>query len=363
MAAAAPTIWVGTRKGLFAVRKGASGWNLGAPRFPGEPVSQFARDAKTGECYAALRLGHFGVKVWKGTDAGDWKEVAAPAFPPKPTEGEWKDDATPWTVDMVWGLHVEGGTLWAGCLPAGLFKSRDGGASWQLCEGLWLRPERKEWLGGGYDHAGIHSIAVDPRDADHVTVAVSCGGVWQTHDGGKTWSNTAKGMVADFMPPERKEDPNIQDVHRMVQCAAQPDVLWAQNHFGIYRSTDGAMNWSRIPAPQPTDFGFAVAVHPRDAKTAWFVPAHSDQQRMPADGRMVVTRTRDGGASFETLGKGLPERDAYHLVYRHALAVGEDGDTLAMGSTTGGLWVSEDAGTSWHCVSRDLPPIAVVRVA
>lgn len=360
--AAVPTVWVATRKGLFAVRKGASGWALGAPRFPGEPVSQFARDPLTGECYAALRLGHFGVKLWKGSEAGEWKEVAAPAFPPKPTEGEWKDDATPWTVDMVWGLEAQGGTLWAGCLPAGLFRSGDGGASWQLVESLWLRPERREWFGGGYDHAGVHSIAVDPRNADHVTIAVSCAGVWQTHDGGKSWANTSKGMVADFMPPERREDGNIQDVHRLVQCAAAPDVLWAQNHFGIYRSGDGGAQWVRMKAPQPTDFGFAVAVHPRDADTAWFVPAHSDQQRMPADGRMVVTRTRDGGASFEALGAGLPDRDAYHLIYRHALAVGEDGNTLAMGSTTGGLWVSEDAGSSWACVSRDLPPIAAVRI-
>ncbi|HUR90750.1 MAG TPA: exo-alpha-sialidase [Ramlibacter sp.] len=360
---ATPTIWVGTRKGLFSVRKGASGWNIGAPRFPGEPVSQFVRDAKTGTCYAALRLGHFGVKLWRSDDGSEWKEAAAPAFPPKPTEGEWKDDTTPWTVDMVWGLESAAGTLWAGCLPAGLFKSADGGASWTLVENLWKRPERKEWFGGGYDYAGIHSIAVDPRDANHVTIAISCGGVWQTRDGGDTWTNTSKGMVADFMPPERKEDPNIQDVHRMVVCAAQPDVLWAQNHFGIYRSNDGGMQWVRIKAPQPTDFGFAVAVHPRDPQTAWFVPAHSDQQRMPADGRMVVTRTRDGGASFETIGEGLPARDAYHLVYRHALDVSDDGNTLAMASTTGGLWVSENGGAAWTCVSRDLPPIAMVRVS
>ena len=359
---AAPTLWVATRKGLIAVRKGASGWQPGAPRFPGEAVTQFACDASTGECYAALRLGHFGVKVWKGSAAGEWKEVAAPAFPAKPTEGEWKDDATPWTVDQVWGLEAANGTLWAGCLPAGLFRSTDGGASWQLMESLWLRPERREWMGGGYDHAGIHSIAVDPRDARHVTVAVSCGGVWQTRDGGETWANTAKGMTAVYMPPERKEDPNIQDVHRLVHCPGQPDVLWAQNHFGIYRSTDGGMEWARMQAPQPTDFGFAVAVHPRDARTAWFVPAHSDMQRMPADGRMVVTRTRDGGATFETLGEGLPARDAYHLVYRHGLDVSADGGTLAMGSTTGGLWVSEDGGASWQCVSRDLPPIAAVRL-
>lgn len=360
---ASPTIWVGTRKGLFAVKKGAAGWQLGSPRFPGEPVSQFARDTKTGACYAALRLGHFGVKVWKAESAdGEWKEVAAPAFPPKPAEGEWADDATPWTVDMVWGLEASNGTLWAGCLPAGLFKSSDGGAGWQLVESLWEREERKEWMGGGYDLAGIHSIAVDPRDADHVTIAISCGGVWQTRDGGRTWANTSKGMIADFMPPERQEDGNIQDVHRLAQCTAKPEVLWAQNHFGIYRSVDGGMQWTRIRAPQPTDFGFAVAVHPREADTAWFVPAHSDQQRMPADGRMVVTRTRDGGASFETIGDGLPERDAYHLVYRHGLAVSADGNTLAMGSTTGGLWVSEDGGAKWQCLSRDLPPIATVRV-
>ena len=359
---AAPTIWVGTRKGLFAVRKGASGWTPGAPKFPGEPVSQFARDRRTGACYAALRLGHFGVKFWRSEDGGEWKEAAAPAFPPKPAEGEFKDDPTPWTVDMVWGLAAANGVLWAGCLPAGLFKSADGGASWQLVESLWLRPDRKEWFGGGYDLAGIHSIAVDPRDPDHVTIAISCAGVWQTRDGGRTWANTSKGMVADFMPPERREDGNIQDVHCLVQCAAQPDVLWAQNHFGIYRSGNGGAQWTRIKAPQPTDFGFPVAVHPRDPDVAWFVPAHSDQQRMPVDGRMVVTRTRDGGASFEAIGKGLPARDAYHLVYRHGLDVGADGATLAMGSTTGGLWVSEDGGAAWTCVSRDLPPISVVKV-
>lgn len=360
----APTIWVGTRKGLFAVKKGASGWQLGAPRFPGEPVSQFLRDPHTGACYAALRLGHFGVKLWKSDHPdGEWKEIAAPAFPAKPAEGVWADDPTPWTVDMVWGLEAGPGQLWAGCLPAGLFKSTDGGASWQLVDSLWLRPERKEWMGGGYDHPGIHSIAVDPRDADRVTLAVSCGGVWQTRDGGRTWANTSRGMVADFMPPERQDDGNIQDVHRMVQCAAEPGVLWAQNHFGIYRSTDGGGQWTRMKAPQPTDFGFAVVVHPRDPGTAWFVPAHSDQQRVPVGGRMVVTRTRDGGASFDVLGSGLPDRDAYHLVYRHALAVSDDGGTLAMGSTTGGLWASEDGGANWQCLSRDLPPIAAVRVA
>jgi len=360
----APTLWVGTRKGLFAVRQDAGGWRMGRPLFPGEPVSQFAR-AADGSAYAALRLGHFGVKLWKSNGTcSEWKEVAAPAFPPKPDSGPWKDDPTPWTVDQVWGLEVApDGRLWAGCLPAGLFISSDGGASWQLVASLWNRPERREWFGGGYDHAGIHSILIDPRDASHVTVAISCGGVWQTRDGGASWTNTSAGMVADFMPPERREDPNIQDPHRIDQCRADPDVQWCQHHGGIFRSVDGGLRWQAVANPPPSGFGFAVAAHPLDPQRAWFVPAHSDAQRMAPEGRVVVTETHDGGKTFNVHGEGLPQHDAWHLVYRHALVAGADGRTLAMGSTTGGLWLSEDAGSSWSCISRDLPPIAVLRFA
>ncbi|RYF17183.1 MAG: exo-alpha-sialidase [Comamonadaceae bacterium] len=358
-------IQVGTRKGLFLVQRTREGWQLGTPAFPGEPVSQVVADARTGDWYAALRLGHFGVKIKRSADRGaTWEEVASPAFPPKPQEGPWKDDPTPWSVDMVWALEAAPGRLWAGALPAGLFVSDDRGASWQLVTSLWDRPERKEWFGGGYDYAGIHSILVDPRDPAHVTIAISCAGIWQTRDHGMTWANTSEGMDAGaYMPPERRFDGNIQDVHRIAACAAEPDVLWAQNHVGIYRSVDGGMHWAPIPDPAPSGFGFGVAAHPEDPQRAWFAPAHSDAQRMPADGRMVVNETRDGAATFRSHGKGLPARDAYHLVYRHGLACAADGQTLAMGSTTGGLWVSEDGGESWECISRDLPPIAVVRFA
>jgi photosystem II stability/assembly factor-like uncharacterized protein len=354
---------VGTRKGLFVVERAKDGWRLGRPHFPGEPVTQVLADPRSGDWYAALRLGHFGVKLKRSSDRGaSWEEVASPAFPPKPTEGPWKDDPTPWTVDLVWALEAGPDRLWCGAIPAGLFVSDDRGTSWQLVTSLWDRPERKEWFGGGYDYAGIHSIVVDPRDARHVTLAISCAGVWQTRDGGATWANTSEGMDAGaYMPPERRFDGNIQDVHRIAACAAQPDVLWAQNHSGLYRSTDGGMHWREIPAPAPSGFGFPVAAHPVDPQCAWFVPAHSDAQRMPVDGRMVVNVTRDGAATFQSHGEGLPARDAYHLVYRHGLACANDGQTLAMGSTTGGLWISENGGESWDCLSRDLPPIAVVR--
>lgn len=359
------TLQVATRKGLFVVRRNATGWHLGAPHFPGEPVTQVLADPRDGTWYAALRLGHFGVKMKRSADHGaTWEDVATPAFPPKPAEGPWHDDPTPWTLDMVWSLEAGAGRLWAGGLPAGLFHSEDRGESWHLVASLWERPDRRDWFGGGYDHAGIHSIVVDPRDDRHVSLAISCAGVWQTWDGGASWANTSDGMDAGaYMPPERRFDGNVQDVHRLVACAAEPDVLWVQHHEGRYRSSDGGRRWTRVEAASPSGFGFAVAAHPRDPGRAWFAPAHSDAQRMPVDGRMVALETRDGARSFLVHGDGLPERDAYHLVYRHALACAADGETLAMGSTTGGLWVSEDGGRQWRCLSRDLPPIAAVRFA
>jgi len=129
-------------------------------------------------------------------------------------------------------------------------------------------------------------------------VGISCGGVWQSRDAGASWTNTSAGMVADFMPPERREDPNIQDVHRIDQCAADPDVLWCQHHCGIYRSGNGGLHWDAIAAPQPSGFGFAVAAHSLDSQRAWFVPADADARRMPVDGQLVVNETRDGGASI-----------------------------------------------------------------
>ncbi len=359
----------GTRKGLFVLHgegAQAASWPIVAHHFAGDPVTQLLADPRDGAWYAALRMGHFGVKLRKSLDQGaTWREISAPAFPAKPGEGPWADDPTPWAVDLIWSLAAGGadepGTLWAGCLPAGLFKSEDGGESWALNLPLWQQPGRRQWLGGGYDHAGIHAVLVDPRDARHVTVAISCGGIWQTFDGGASWTLTATGMRADYLPADSADDQNTQDPHSLVQCNAQPDVLWVQHHCGLYRSTDAGQTWQGIAAPAPSGFGFAVACDPRNPQRAWFVPAQADACRIPVNGQMVVTRTDDGGASFKVLAQGLPQSHAYHLVYRHALVVADDGQTLAMASTTGGLWVSADAGEAWTCLSRDLPPVAVLR--
>ncbi|WP_127803545.1 sialidase family protein [Hydrogenophaga sp. NH-16] len=362
------TMLVASRKGLFVWEGAGTGWRIAALHFAGEPVTSVLADPRDGHWYAALRLGHFGVKLHRSADRGrSWAEVAAPAFPPKPAEGPMADDTTPWSVDLVWSMAAGGadepGVLWAGCLPAGLFRSEDRGASWSLNRPLWEEPDRREWFGGGYDHAGIHSIVVDPRDARHVTLGISCGGVWQTRDAGTSWSLTAQGMKADYLPAESADDGNTQDPHALVQCRAQPDALWVQHHCGIYRSTDGGALWQPITAPAPSGFGFAVACDPGNPQRAWFVPAQADVCRIPVDGRMVVLRTDDGGRSFQAFGDGLPQTHAYHLVYRHALDVDATGRVLAMGSTTGGLWVSADAGEHWQELSRDLPPLSTVRFA
>lgn len=184
-------LYVGTRKGLFELRRNAAGqWLPMASHFLGEPLSMLLADPRDGALYAALNLGHFGVKLWR-RDAGatDWKECAVPVYPPQPPAAEPLEGQAaepPWSLQQLWILEPGGadrpGTLWAGTIPGGLFRSDDRGASWRLNRELWERPERAQWFGGGYDHPGIHSICVDPRDSRHLTVAVSCGGVWQSHD-------------------------------------------------------------------------------------------------------------------------------------------------------------------------------------
>ena len=328
-------------------------------------------DPRTGMLFAALNHGHFGSKMHRSRDGGaTWQEVAVPKYPEKPADYVPKNTpaegtAADWSLKLIWALAPGGrnqpGVVWCGTLPGGLFRSNDDGDSWELNRPLWDDPRREEWFGGGADHPGIHSVCVDPRDSRHVLVGVSCGGVWRTRDEGRTWDLAGTGLRAEFMPPERQFDPNVQDPHLVAQCASNPDALWIQHHNGIFKSTDGAATWSEITDVKPSTFGFPVAVHPRDPNTAWFVPAVKDEKRYPAGGCVVVNRTRDGGRTFDTLTRGLPQEHAYDLVFRHALDVDESGDRLAYGSTTGSLWFSENGGDSWNSVSTNLPPIYAVR--
>jgi len=168
-------------------------------------------------------------------------------------------------------------------------------------------------------------------------------------------------MVADYLPPELAGDPDTQDPHRMEQCRDEFDAFWVPHHIGIFRGDDARPSWQRITNAQPSEFGFAVAVDPAKGARAWFVPGIKDEIRIPVDGKLVVTRTDDRGENFALRAQDLPQEHAYHLVYRHALDIDASGRRLAMGSTTGSVWTSEDAGDSWHLLSADLPPVFCVR--
>lgn len=362
-------ILVATRKGLFTVeRKDKAQWAITGADFLADNVSLAMTDPRDGTTYAALDHGHFGVKMHRRAKGGAWQEIAAPAYPPKP-EGLVDNDQwgrpMPWNTVRIWALapggDAEPGVIWAGTLPGGLFRSADRGDTWELNAPLWNLRLEKQWFGGGADHPGIHSIAVDPRDSKKVRVGVSCAGMWMTEDGGATWACRAEGMRAAYMPPDKAYDPLVQDPHLIVQCGADPDWLWTQHHNGIFVSENGGAKWREVESAKPSAFGFAVAVHPKDPRTAWFVPGVSDEKRIPPSGQVVVSRTRDGGASFDVLRSGLPQEHAYDLVYRHALDVDGSGSRLAFGSTTGGLWISEDEGESWAAISHNLPPVYAVR--
>jgi hypothetical protein len=360
------SILVSTRKGLFTVARAKKGWEVSKGDFIGDNVTLTLHDRRDDTTYAALNHGHFGVKMHRKTNGGAWEELPAPAYPPKP-EGlvdldGWGKPVN-WTTQMVWALEPGAeGELWCGTMPGGLFRSRDRGANWEMIRTLWDMPERNKWLGGGADIPGIHSICVDPRSSKTIRVAVSCGGVWTTHDGGATWACKADGMRFDHTPADVADDPGTQDPHMMVQCQGAPDRLWVQHHCGIYISRDASESWQEVKA-NPSSFGFGVVVHPKEPDTAWFVPGIKDEKRIPVDGKLVVTRTRDGGKSFDVLSKGLPQKHAYDLILRHALTIDESGDRLAFGSTTGGVWVTEDQGDSWQNVSHSLPPVYAVRFA
>ncbi|MCA9093025.1 MAG: exo-alpha-sialidase, partial [Planctomycetaceae bacterium] len=263
--------------------------------------------------------------------------------------------------ELVPGGADEPGTLWAGTIPGGLFRTKDRGQTWEMIKSLWDRDDRWHWFGGGKDSPGIHSVAVHPQNSKQLTIAISCGGVWVTKDAGETWEHRTHGMRAAYMPPEQAFEPNAQDPHRLVHCPADPNALWVQHHNGIFGSTDGGMNWKEFTDVQPSVFGFAVVVHPHDPKTAWFVPGVKDECRIPVDGKLTVTRTRDGGASFESLRNGLPQTHCYDVIFRHGLDVDESGNRLAMGSSTGSLWISENGGDDWACLNSHLPQIYSVR--
>ncbi|MBN1965576.1 MAG: glycosyl hydrolase [Anaerolineae bacterium] len=356
-------MFLGTRKGLLIYEQEKSGaWLPRQEVFRGAPVSYAALDPRTGVLWAALDYGHWGTKLQRSDDLGaTWREVSAPAYP----EGAVRADGEPATLSYIW-IVAPGGAdqpdrLYVGTEPGGLFVSDDGGESFTLLDPLWNHPTRADgWSGGGRDQPGVCSVVVDPRDSNHLFVGISVGGVYESTDGGQTWHVRNRGLYADYLP-----DPHAEvghDPHFMLASPSNPDVLWQQNHCGIFRSTDAACNWTDISdANGPAGFGFALALDAADAQTAWVVPAISAEYRVPVDGALCVCRTDDGGQTWQAFRAGLPQQDCYDIAFRHALDV--DGDRLAFGTTSGNVYLSDDRGESWQNLAQNLAVVYSVRFA
>jgi photosystem II stability/assembly factor-like uncharacterized protein len=377
-------ILVGTRKGTFIVEKSGGRWRPSLAGHAGVGVNYVARDPEGGALWALLGHGHWGAKVSRSRDDGKtWEDAAQVAYPEgaryvgmdMDENGPKEGAVRPATLLKLWTIGFgSGGKVYIGTIPGGLFVSSDGGQSFELNRPLWNHESRggdlfageptskNHWFGTpaseGEFAPGIHSISVDPRNPDRVLIAISTAGVLETTDGGKSWVGRNKGMLNDYLPNPEAEWGH--DPHFIELCAGQPDHVWQQNHSGVFYSSDGAATWKRVSAPdQGVHFGFPVAVDQQDGKTAWLVPGKSDNARMAIDGALFVARTEDGGQSWRDLREGLPQEGAYDVVLRHAL--GNRGDLLAFGSTTGNLYVSENRGASWRCAANNLPPIYSVR--
>jgi photosystem II stability/assembly factor-like uncharacterized protein len=343
---------VGTKKGAFILESDPErrDWSLRGPLCEGWPIHDLIVEPGTGAILAAGGSPWYGGAVWRSEDLGEsWTHSSAGLT--------YGDDGSP--LQSVWSLGANDGALYAGVEPAGLFRSRDGGSTWEHVEGLTNHPTRPTWQPG----AGgliLHTIVPHPTDPDHLWIGISAVGVFESTDGGASWEPRNRGVRADFMP-----DPHPitgQCVHKFAPAAGQPSTLYQQNHCGVYRSDDGGSSWQEITAGLPSEFGFPLVTHPRDPQAAWVIPLNgADRGRYMPEAQAAVWRTRDRGTSWTRLDHGLPGHDAFLSVLREAMAR----DTLeptgiTFGTSTGQLWHSSDEGDSWRMITDTLPEIWAV---
>tara|TARA_R110001592_G_scaffold27440_3_gene101551 strand:+ start:626 stop:1765 length:1140 start_codon:yes stop_codon:yes gene_type:complete len=368
---------VGTRKGAWTISTDSerSKWQIEGPMHLGAVVSHYVADPrKPGVQLMSVGSGHLGPSVFISRDFGSsWTEATTPpAFSVEPNGVERSVDHVFWLTP---GHASEPNTWFAGTSPQGLFKSVDGGDTWQEVMGFNHHPDFFEWRGGDKDGTPdgpkLHSVIVDHSDKNHLLLGMSSGGIFESFDAGATWSALNSGVSMDFYPP--KEDGSEyefgHDPHCLIMHPRDANRLYHQNHCGLYaldRST--GKRWTRIGNNMPKevgDIGFPIVVHPRDPNTIWVFPMDGSGQwpRTSPAGRPAVYCSRDGGASFIRQAKGFPEQQAWWTVKRQCMAVDAmDSIGVYLGTSNGQLWGSVDAGENWQPIAMDLPQIFSVEV-
>jgi photosystem II stability/assembly factor-like uncharacterized protein len=351
-------LMVGTKKGLF-VLEGEPGapFEVTARAFAGEPVDYALRDRRSGRVLAATTSPFYGPKIWLTDDpAGDWQQADGVALP------EGGEQA----LERIWAIEPgeADGVLYAGGDPGVLFETRDGGASWQLNQGLWEHPTRPRWRPGGGGLC-LHSIVPWPGEPERLTCAVSAAGVWHTEDGGRSWRQGNAGLAARYLPEDPDADMTPLCVHHLERAPGRPERLFLQFHGGVYRSDDAGESWLEIGQGLPSDFGFPLVVDPADPDSAYVIPLEADTDRVTPGGRVRVYETRDAGATWSARGDGLPQEHAYLTVLRQAFDQAGQGEALELyfGATSGELFASGDAGASWSSVAQRLPPVFALTAA
>jgi hypothetical protein len=367
-AAGSVALLVGTRKGAFILRGDRSRrtWKLSAPIFLGHIVHHLVLDPRDGRTMLmAARTGHLGPTVFRSSDFGKtWKEAKAPPAFPKVPEGQKGR-----VVDHVFWLtpgHMHEPDVWyAGTSPQGLFRSDDGGVTWQPFSYINDDPQYREWMGtvqdGTPDGPKLHSIIVDPRDPQHLYFAMSGGGVHESIDGGKTFTPLVKGL--EVVQGFDAANVMFHDPHCVRLCPDNLDRLYQQNHCGIYRLDRPSNEWVRIGKNMPKqvgDIGFSIVLHPRDSDTVWVFPMDGTEvwPRVSPDGKPTVYMTRNAGKTWTRQDKGFPKAQAWWTVKRQAMtADAHEPVGLYFGTTSGELWGSRTGGASWMSLARHLPEI------